>query len=304
MPVTWRGAFGAHVLRFRSRIQFPCWGGPSEGNLTRFGASAGSRSRARPLSDIMPNIPNHCEHRTIPELLAANAVEFASGVAIHVEDGSTLSWEELQGQVLQLTRVLGSLGLGRGDRIAISLSQGSMLALSFLAAASCATAAPLNPAYLEKDCLFYLGDLNARACLLVEGMDGPARSAAGKLNVPVVDVARGPDGKVEFRAKGVPPNPVKEPDRVDPSDVALVLHTSGTTSRPKQVPLTQQNLMASARHVGTSLQLGPGDRCLNVMPLFHIHGLVAGLLSPLAWGGSTVCTPAFEAASFLEWLDR
>lgn len=252
----------------------------------------------------MPNIQDLREHRTLPELLAANAVEFSSEIALHLEDGSTLSWDQLHRQVMQLARVLGSLGLGRGDRVAISLPQGSMLALSFLAVASSGTAAPLNPAYLEKDCLFYLGDLNARACLLLEGVDSPARTAAGKLNIPVVDVARGLGGKVEFRVTGSVPTSTNVDAPIEPLDVALVLHTSGTTSRPKQVPLSQQNLMASARHVGAALQLGKSDRCLNVMPLFHIHGLVAGLLSPLAWGGSTVCTPAFAAESFLEWFDR
>ena len=88
------------------------------------------------------------------------------------------------------------------------------------------------------------------------------------------------------------------------TDVALVLHTSGTTSRPKMVPLTHGNLAASARHVGRALALGPGDRCLNVMPLFHIHGLVAATLASLAADASVVCTPGFAAADFLGWLDR
>ena len=264
----------------------------------------GRRSGLPPVFNVMPYIPTQREHRTLSELLAANAAEFCSDIALHLEDGSSLTWDQLQGRVLNLARVLGSLGLGRNDRVAMSLPQGSTLALSFLAVASCTTAAPLNPAYLEKDCLFYLEDLGARACLLMEGVDGPARIAAGKLKIPVVEVARGQGGKLEFRVKESSPTSSGEVLPSEPADVALVLHTSGTTSRPKQVPLSQGNLMASARHVGAALQLGRNDRCLNVMPLFHIHGLVAGLLAPLASGGSTVCTPTFEATSFLEWLER
>ncbi len=89
-----------------------------------------------------------------------------------------------------------------------------------------------------------------------------------------------------------------------PEDEALVLHTSGTTSRPKLVPLLQRNLAASARSIASSLELGPPDRSLNVMPLFHIHGIMAGLLAPLSAGGSVVATPGFDAFAFGRWLDE
>jgi acyl-CoA synthetase (AMP-forming)/AMP-acid ligase II len=82
----------------------------------------------------------------------------------------------------------------------------------------------------------------------------------------------------------------------------LLLHTSGTTSRPKLVPLLHRNLCASAFNIGRTLRLSPDDCCLNVMPLFHIHGLVAGLLSSLAAGGRVVCAPDFSAPRFFEWM--
>ena len=82
-------------------------------------------------------------------------------------------------------------------------------------------------------------------------------------------------------------------------DIALLLHTSGTTSRPKIVPLTHANLAASAANIGATLRLTPDDRCLNIMPLFHIHGLVAAVLASLAAGGSVVCTPGFNALQLL-----
>jgi acyl-CoA synthetase (AMP-forming)/AMP-acid ligase II len=85
-------------------------------------------------------------------------------------------------------------------------------------------------------------------------------------------------------------------------DEALVLHTSGTTSRPKMVPLTQANLCASARHISQTLSLTPQDRCLNVMPLFHIHGLVGVLLSSVFAGASVTCTPGFDVGRFFEWF--
>jgi acyl-CoA synthetase (AMP-forming)/AMP-acid ligase II len=87
-----------------------------------------------------------------------------------------------------------------------------------------------------------------------------------------------------------------------PEDPALVLHTSGTTARPKIVPLTNANLVASARHIGAALQLSPADTCLNIMPLFHIHGLIAGVTASLAAGAAVCCTPGFNAFKFAEWL--
>src|SRR5438046_3032959 len=88
------------------------------------------------------------------------------------------------------------------------------------------------------------------------------------------------------------------------ADVALILHTSGTTSRPKIVPLTHGNLCASARNIVATLSFSATDRGLHVMPLFHIHGLVAGLLAPLLAGGSVFCTPGFNALKFFGWMDE
>jgi acyl-CoA synthetase (AMP-forming)/AMP-acid ligase II len=90
---------------------------------------------------------------------------------------------------------------------------------------------------------------------------------------------------------------------LDADDEALVLHTSGTTSRPKIVPLRQRNLTTSARNIATHLRLTPDDRSLTVMPLFHIHGIMAGLLAPLSAGASVVCTPGFDAFKFHRWID-
>src|SRR5208283_544566 len=87
-------------------------------------------------------------------------------------------------------------------------------------------------------------------------------------------------------------------------DIALILHTSGTTSRPKMVPLSQINVTASAYHIGQSLSLTPADVCLNIMPLFHIHGLIAATLSSLAAGASVVCTPGFNALKFFSWFEE
>jgi acyl-CoA synthetase (AMP-forming)/AMP-acid ligase II len=181
------------------------------------------------------------------------------------------------------------------------------MATAFLGVASATTCAPLNPAYWEAEYEFYLGDLGARAIVLEAGTDSAARRVAEAKKVPVLELSRtkGPAGlfqlegldSVARRAGSSGGGDVPGPD-----DIALVLHTSGTTSRPKIVPLSHRNLRASAQSIQGVLALAPMDRALNVMPLFHIHGLVAGLLAPLSAGGSVICTPGFNARDFFPWM--
>jgi acyl-CoA synthetase (AMP-forming)/AMP-acid ligase II len=196
---------------------------------------------------------------------------------------------------------LNRLGLGRNDRLAIVLPNGPDMAAAFVAAACAVTVAPLNPAYREDEFHFYMADLKARA-LLVEAESGsPAIAAATRLGIPVLYATSGPQAG-SFSITGQPAGQPRNDGMAAAGDIALVLHTSGTTSRPKIVPLTHANLLASARNIVTTLQLAPQDRCLNIMPLFHIHGLVAAILASLAAGGSIYCTPGFNALRFFAWM--
>jgi oxalate---CoA ligase len=237
-------------------------------------------------------------------MLEQNASHFGARAALLSDGDEPLSHQQLRNQVAVTVTALNPLGVGRGDRVAIVLPQGPDLAVTFLAVAAGATAAPLNPAYVEKEFLFYLEDLQARALILPQGSDSPARAAADSLGVPVIELIPGENGVGRFHLSGVSRPLATAAGFAEADDVALVLHTSGTTSRPKMVPLTHANLLASARHIGATLQLQPTDRCLNVMPLFHIHGLVACMLASLGAGGSTVCTRAFGAERFPGWLEQ
>ncbi len=215
--------------------------------------------------------------------------------------GASLSHSQLQTKLLTLMGQLRAAGIGPGDRVAIVLPNGPEAALTFLAVACCATAAPLNPAYREDDFRFYLDDLGAKALITLPGDAAAAHAAAGPAVARLTLEGRGCE--FVFAREGVP-LPAAEPVLAAPDDVALVLHTSGTTARPKLVPLTQLNLATSVANIVRSLGLTPDDRCLNVMPLFHIHGLVAGLLSSLAAGGSVIATPGLDAFRFLAWLEE
>jgi acyl-CoA synthetase (AMP-forming)/AMP-acid ligase II len=153
----------------------------------------------------------------------------------------------------EVAAALHGAGVGRGDRVAIVLPNGPEMAAAFVTVAQVATTCPLNPAYKEDEFAFYLEDLKAKAIILMEGEDGPAFAAAEGLGLSVIRLVPDADGPAgRFRWAG---EAAGEADRAapGPDDVALILHTSGTTSRPKIVPLLQSNLAASAKNIGTSL---------------------------------------------------
>ena len=198
--------------------------------------------------------------------------------------------------------VLRRAGVGAQDRVAIVLPNGPEMAAAFVTVAQAATTAPLNPAYKEEEFAFYLEDLKARAIIVEAGYEGPARAAAERFNLTVIELtATEPAGtftlSTDVTGTAEDSAPVAD-------DVALILHTSGTTSRPKIVPLLQSNVAASAENIRASLALTPEDCCLNVMPLFHIHGLVAAVSASLAAGASISCAPGFDALKFFGWLEE
>ena len=242
-------------------------------------------------------------HRTVAELLGAGA---ASAPAIRATDGRpALTYGGLRDLVGRTVAALNARGIGRGDRVGIVVPNGPEMAAAFVAVASAATTAPLNPGYRQEEFEFYLQDLGAKALIVLRGDDTPARAAAGKLGVPVLELVADPAaGAGAFTLEGGVPGQAARPGMAEAEDVALVLHTSGTTARPKIVPLTHGNVTASARHIGAALALTAGDACLNIMPLFHIHGLIAAVLSSLGAGGAVCCTPGFDALRFFRWMDE
>ncbi len=235
---------------------------------------------------------------TIADLLAAGRSESPAILSPGLE---ALSYGDLRAAVERLAGQLCSLGISRNDRVALVLPNGPGMAVTFLAVASCASAAPLNPKYREEEFRFYLEDLGAGALITHLGEVEEARAAAPDGTLQLTLEGSGAD--LRFRHGEVVPAQA-EPEYAEPDDCALVLHTSGTTARPKIVPLAHDNLTASAGNIATSLALTESDRCLNVMPLFHIHGLIAGLLAPLSVGGAVACTPGFDAFRFFEWMDE
>jgi acyl-CoA synthetase (AMP-forming)/AMP-acid ligase II len=244
------------------------------------------------------------EFATIERLLHCGA---GDAPAIGAPGRPAMSHSALRALAAATVAALNALGIGRNDRVAIVCSNGPEMATGFVAIGAGATTAPLNPAYRADEYEFYLSDLNAKALVIERGLDNPAIAVAAKLGVPVIDLvagADGPAGGFTLAPRDAMPSGEVAAGFALPDDVALVLHTSGTTSRPKIVPLSHANICATARHIGATLRLTPADRCLNIMPLFHIHGLMAAVLSTLGAGASVSCTPGFNALKFFAWLDE
>jgi oxalate---CoA ligase len=242
---------------------------------------------------------------TLKSLLSAGA---DAALAVSAPGRSPLNYAALRALVASTLASLNAMGVGRNDRVGIVLTNGPEMATCYMACASGTTSAPLNPAYRADEFEFYLSDLNAKVLIVEQGSASPAIAVAQKLGVRVVDlvVAEGaPAGSFSLHARDAAAvAPSSNGGYSEASDIGMVLHTSGTTSRPKIVPLSVGNLCASATHIRNTLQFTPADIGLNIMPLFHIHGLIAGVLAPLSAGSQVFCTPGFNALKFFGWMDE
>jgi acyl-CoA synthetase (AMP-forming)/AMP-acid ligase II len=237
----------------------------------------------------------------LQELLAGLLETGRSGTALATpEDGRELTYERLQIDVIELAGRLRWLGIERGDRLAMVVPNGpEIVELVFASSALGVAAAPLNPAYTESEFRFYLEDLQPRAVILPSGRADAARLAAG--SIPIIEFIVGEEAHLKLVQDGRDVESTAPFDPGLPDDVALLLHTSGTTSRPKQVPLLQRNLVATARSIATHYALSDADVSMCAMPLFHVHGLVGSTLAALASGGTVVTPRRFAPSRF--WRD-
>jgi acyl-CoA synthetase (AMP-forming)/AMP-acid ligase II len=223
-------------------------------------------------------------------------------IVIPGRSGLRLTYADLAREVERAAGVLAGAGVGPEDRVALVFPNSAEALAMFLAAAWTGAAAPLNPAYREEEFRFYLEDTRARVLVVPPGGAAPAARAAA-VELPIIEAAFDVDGRLELEhaaGQALTPSELEPPD---PDRVALVLHTSGTTSRPKLVPLRHRNLTASISNISATYALGPEDVSLCLMPLFHVHGLIASALSTLATGGTVVIPPRFNPFEFWSLID-
>lgn len=235
-----------------------------------------------------------------PLLRLIDRAGLGDGDAIRAPDRPPLSYAGLLAQAHRVGAVLRAGGIEPQHRVAIVLPNGAAMAAAFPCIAPWCAVAPLNPALKAAEFSSHLEGLNAAAVIVAPESPAAVRQVAASRGLRVIELDEGEAaGAFTLNIPAATPLPAT-PAHADA--VALLLHTSGTTSRPKLVPLTQANLCASARNIAATLRLGRSDVCLNVMPLFHIHGLMAPVLATLASGGSVFCAPGFDALRFFGWL--
>jgi acyl-CoA synthetase (AMP-forming)/AMP-acid ligase II/CBS domain-containing protein len=230
---------------------------------------------------------------TVLSLLEAGR---ATVPALVVPDGPELSYRSLRQHVARVADTLASLGVARGDRVAIVLANGPEAVVAILGAASAAAAAPLNPACTEDELRYYIEDVSARALIVPRG-GGEAARRAWRTGGPLIEIAIEPGGKLSLETSP-PIGKRRTATSPGPDDVALVLHSSGTTGRPKRAALRHRNLASSARNTQATYGLSSLDTALCVMPLFHIHGLVGCTLSTFAAAGTVVMPVRFNPVAF------
>ncbi|ODQ65967.1 acetyl-CoA synthetase-like protein [Nadsonia fulvescens var. elongata DSM 6958] len=248
---------------------------------------------------------------TLQEIIAKTPINVPehNANAVIIPHGPAFTSTGFLALVNRLRTDLASLNLPHQSAISISLPNSLEFAVSFLAATfSGYIAAPLNSAYKKSEFEFYIDDLKSKLVIVTEGAverNDPAVQAARTFNAAIAEVSFSATGTVvDFNLverAGLKVSKFTSLPSAKFNDIALVLHTSGTTGRPKAVPLTNLNLCTSIRNIVDTYNLSPKDTSYLVMPLFHVHGLMCGLLGALASGGAVIIPAKFSANNF--WKD-
>jgi acyl-CoA synthetase (AMP-forming)/AMP-acid ligase II len=245
-----------------------------------------------------PSVPFLC----LPHMLEHQARRNPDAPAILAPGRAPLSYHRLYRHVHEMGHRLRSMGIGRHDRIAVVLPNGPELAVAVLTVATSAACAPVNPAYRADELSRYFADLHPRALITQTGFDSPARRVALSLGVPVIELSTESDLEAGLFTLTGDEREASPDEPISASDTALLLPTSGTTGSSKIVPQRHAGMCASAYAHAAALALAETDRCLNVLPLFHGHGLHATLVASLAAGASVLCSPGFDVSRFSGWL--
>ncbi|GGI29716.1 non-ribosomal peptide synthetase [Bradyrhizobium guangdongense] len=240
---------------------------------------------------------------TIGGLLAFHARTIPAAPALLAPGRPPLSYGALGARLEHLVGTLRGLGIAPSHRIAVALPRGADSALALIAVATACACVPVNPDLTMDELQRYFSEMKPAALVTRADTNSPSRDIARTLDIPLIDFVPGPEtdlGECGFFGPTI--GPASTGGAASAEDDAFILLTSGTAARPKMVPLTHRNVCLSAQNAGRVLSLTPHDRLLNVLPLFHAHGLISGLLTALAAGSSVIVTGGFDAPSFFGWM--
>lgn len=241
---------------------------------------------------------------TIAGLIEFYARTSPAQIAIMDSDGTAVSYTELWSCAERVRRQLREAGIAADGRVAVVLPRSADSSIALVVVAAAAVCIPINPDFTPDELKRYLADLRLAALLTSPDAKSACRNVAQALRIPVLDILLSTGGRAgDFNLTGGVAGPSLASGDAGPEDDAFILLTSGTAARPKMVPLTQASVCLSALNAGAVLSLTAADRLLNVLPLFHAHGLISGLLTALAAGSSVICTRGFDGTSFFGWLN-
>ena len=230
--------------------------------------------------------------KSIVEIIKAHR-----GQCLFSDDGLELAYEDLAENIEEFGKQLSSIDMENNKICALVLPNGVDMAISFLALANFVTVSPLNPNYTKEEFLFFLEDLNCEFIITDNNASDSLLEAAKQLKIKLFYLNNySPKNRLSIKSLSTTSKCLLDQNKAD--DICLILHTSGTTSRPKQVQLSCMNIISSALNIARVLQLEKKDKGMNIMPLFHIHGLIASLFSSIVTGSSVVCTSGFNALTF------
>jgi acyl-CoA synthetase (AMP-forming)/AMP-acid ligase II/thioesterase domain-containing protein/acyl carrier protein len=229
---------------------------------------------------------------TVRDMVAVHARIDPEAVAVVAPGRAPLTYGRLLSHVDDVIATLNGMGIGRNDAVALVLPPGPEMAVAWLAVAAMATAAPLNPMYRGDDFDLALVDFKVRAVIVERGSDLPVVGVARARGIPIIELSAACEAGL-FTLTAPAAASTQRGGAAQPSDVALVLHTSGTTGQPKVVPLTQSNVVHGTCNFIDVCRLKPADRGLVVVPQFHV-AVLSTVLAPLFSGGSLVCLPGLD----------
>jgi oxalate---CoA ligase len=222
--------------------------------------------------------------------------------AIETPGYQPLTYRDLRKQALLVIKTLTAMGFGRNDRIAVIMPAGPETAVLGIAVMAGFTHAPLNPQYTEPEFLAVLSRLKVKVVIVQKDSETAARAAASSRNIPLIEITPSPDQAGTFTFGTDMADEGNDGVFAQPDDTALVLLTSGTTSLPKIVPLTQKQISKSVGILRSQLHHTDRDKSLHIVPHFHLLGILGTLLAPLSEGGTVICTRNFIAPDFLSLL--
>jgi oxalate---CoA ligase len=243
---------------------------------------------------------SHPEKDSLPAIIGCWAKRQPGSPALITPGQEFLTYQGLAESIEKNRLAFVSAGVTKNDRVAVVLPPGPEMVTAFLSVSSIAPVAPLNPTYTAEEFAWYLRDLQCTVLISLDGYESPVFAAAMGQQVRTIRIT--PSGYAGDFSVQPSPHPVLQKNKHPPPAIALLLHTSGTTAKPKIVPLHHRSILFSTHTIAQSLRLDPTDRTLAIMPLFHVHGLVGSVLSTLVSGGSSIIPRKFEAERFLEWV--